>query len=115
MDKNKKFAFILAGAIIIAAIVGAMTAKYGKNAYAKALTLGEQFASDSKQQSNTPKPSISKSCDIKGNISINSGERIYHVPGQEFYNETIIRTEYGERWFCSEEEARSAGWRKARS
>jgi hypothetical protein len=22
------------------------------------------------------------SCDIKGNISINTGERIYHVPGQ---------------------------------
>ena len=24
-------------------------------------------------------------CSIKGNISINSGERIYHLPGQEFY------------------------------
>ena len=54
-------------------------------------------------------------CNIKGNISINSGERIYHLPGQEFYAETVIRTEYGERWFCSEAEARSAGWRRARS
>ena len=53
-------------------------------------------------------------CPIKGNISISSGERIYHVPGQEHYDETIISPQYGERWFCSEAEARAAGWRKAR-
>lgn len=52
-------------------------------------------------------------CDIKGNISINSGERIYHVRGQRHYDETIIRLEYGERYFCSEQEARAAGWRRA--
>lgn len=57
---------------------------------------------------------VNPGCNIKGNISINSGERIYHVPGQKFYDETIIRTQYGERWFCSESEARPAGWRKAR-
>ncbi|MER9302916.1 hypothetical protein [Mesorhizobium sp. M0496] len=54
------------------------------------------------------------SCEIKGNISINTGERIYHVPGQEHYSETKISPQYGERWFCSESEARAAGWRKAR-
>ena len=52
-------------------------------------------------------------CDIKGNVSIDSGERIYHVPGQRYYRQTIIRHEYGERYFCSEAEARAAGWRKA--
>jgi hypothetical protein len=52
-------------------------------------------------------------CLIKGNISINTGEHIYHVPGQEHYDETIISPQYGERWFCSEAEARAAGWRKA--
>ncbi|MGN6142254.1 MAG: sunset domain-containing protein [Mesorhizobium sp.] len=56
---------------------------------------------------------VSPSCNIKGNISINTGARIYHVPGQKFYDETIIRPEYGERWFCSEADARTAGWRKA--
>lgn len=54
------------------------------------------------------------SCDIKGNISQTSGERIYHVPGQRYYAETKIETRYGERWFCSEQEARQAGWRKSR-
>lgn len=58
---------------------------------------------------------VSPSCNIKGNVSINSGERIYHLPGQEHYDETIISTDYGERWFCSEDEARAAGWRKAKS
>ncbi|UJQ95522.1 sunset domain-containing protein [Mariluticola halotolerans] len=53
-------------------------------------------------------------CVIKGNISINSGKHIYHVPGQEFYTRTRISPEYGERWFCSEAEAQAAGWHKAR-
>jgi endonuclease YncB( thermonuclease family) len=52
-------------------------------------------------------------CTIKGNISSN-GERIYHMPGQKFYNETRISASKGERWFCSEQEARAAGWRRAR-
>jgi hypothetical protein len=52
-------------------------------------------------------------CTIKGNISINSGERIFHVPGQRDYDSTTIRGDYGERWFCSEDDAIAAGWRKA--
>ena len=54
-------------------------------------------------------------CNIKGNISISTGEKIYHVPGQEYYEDTVISPEYGERWFCSEEEAMAAGWRKSKS
>lgn len=52
-------------------------------------------------------------CDIKGNIS-KAGKRIYHVPGGRFYNQTRINTSRGERWFCSEAEARAAGWRRSR-
>ncbi len=52
-------------------------------------------------------------CDIKGNISVDTGEKIYHVPGQEYYYETNIHPEYGERWFCTEQEAIANGWRKA--
>ncbi len=53
-------------------------------------------------------------CDIKGNISVESGEKIYHVPGQEYYDETKISSQYGELWFCTEAEARANGWRKAK-
>jgi endonuclease YncB( thermonuclease family) len=52
-------------------------------------------------------------CVIKGNIS-SKGERIYHVPGQENYGRTRISSSKGERWFCSEADARAAGWRRAR-
>ena len=52
-------------------------------------------------------------CRIKGNIS-RKGERIYHVPSAQHYERTRINTTKGERWFCSEAEARAAGWRRAR-
>ena len=52
-------------------------------------------------------------CVIKGNVT-NSGEKIYHVPGQRYYKATKISFKRGERWFCSEREARRAGWRKSK-
>ena len=55
----------------------------------------------------------SKRCNIKGNISHNSGRRIYHMPGDRDYARTRISPSRGERWFCSEAEARAAGWRRA--
>ncbi|WP_281825182.1 thermonuclease family protein [Jannaschia rubra] len=51
-------------------------------------------------------------CAIKGNISDNG--RIYHLPGSRSYDRTRIDEGRGERWFCSETEARAAGWRAAR-
>ena len=51
-------------------------------------------------------------CLIKGNIN-SKGEQIYHVPGGKWYDKTQINTSKGERWFCSEAEAQSAGWRPA--
>jgi endonuclease YncB( thermonuclease family) len=51
---------------------------------------------------------------IKGNISKPSGERIYHVPGSSSYDETRIDEADGERWFCTAEDARRAGWRARR-
>jgi micrococcal nuclease len=51
-------------------------------------------------------------CLIKGNIA-SDGERIYHLPGQRYYDVTIVSEAKGERWFCTEQEARDAGWRPA--
>lgn len=58
-------------------------------------------------------PEIDTDCVVKGNISISTGARLYHVPGMEDYEGTIITPEKGERWFCSEEEATAAGWQRA--
>ena len=54
-----------------------------------------------------------RSCLIKGNIS-RSKKRIYHLPGGMYYSQTKVDEPGGERWFCSEEEAREKGWRKSR-
>ncbi|WP_147103529.1 thermonuclease family protein [Tateyamaria sp. syn59] len=54
---------------------------------------------------------LEPACRIKGNISDDG--RIFHVPGQGFYDETGINAARGERWFCSEAEAVQAGWRRA--
>ncbi|MGB3204146.1 MAG: cold shock domain-containing protein [Crinalium sp.] len=52
-------------------------------------------------------------CKIKGNISIETGNKIYHVPGAEDYNSTKIDLFRGEKWFCTESEAIANGWRKS--
>lgn len=58
-------------------------------------------------------PSVSNpSCTIKGNINT-SGEKIYHMQGCGSYSKTVIEESRGEKWFCTEIEAQSAGWRKA--
>ena len=49
-------------------------------------------------------------CAIKGNVS-RSG-RIYHMPGSRDYDKVVINRDKGERYFCSEKEARACGWRK---
>ena len=61
-----------------------------------------------KDQIETP-----KECLIKGNIS-SSGEKIYHVPGGQYYSRTKISKNKGEIWFCSEEDAIKLGWRKSK-
>ena len=51
-------------------------------------------------------------CEIKGNIS-SKGKMIYHVPGDLWYDKTKIDPARGERFFCSENEAKAAGWRRS--
>lgn len=52
-------------------------------------------------------------CVIKGNITGNG--QIYHMPWSAWYERVKVDSARGERWFCSEAEAQSAGWRPALS
>jgi endonuclease YncB( thermonuclease family) len=53
----------------------------------------------------------SAECTIKGNIT-RTGRRVYHMQNQKSY--ARIRMDKGsKRWFCTTEEAESAGWRRA--
>jgi hypothetical protein len=66
----------------------------------------------SRPETVTP-PSKASGCNIKGNISA-GGDRIYHLPGTRDYERTRINDRTGERLFCSEDDAKAAGWRAAR-
>jgi endonuclease YncB( thermonuclease family) len=52
-------------------------------------------------------------CAVKGNISA-KGEKIYHLPGQRDYSAVRISAAKGEAYFCSEAEAKAAGFRRSR-
>lgn len=56
---------------------------------------------------------VQSACAIKGNISRND-DKIYHLPGTRDYDRTVIDTGSGERMFCSEVDAKAAGWRSTR-
>lgn len=51
---------------------------------------------------------VAQACNIKGNRS-RRGEWIYHVPGMPYYEQTRA-----EEVFCSEADARAAGYRRAK-
>lgn len=72
----------------------------------------ETAVSSSKVQVSSSVQKSGSDCSIKGNINA-SGEKIYHLSGCGSYSKTKIEENRGERWFCSETEAQSAGWRKA--
>ena len=69
--------------------------------------------SDRKPRPDQANDTTSDQCRIKGNFS-STGERIYHVPGGQFYERTQINPANGERYFCTEDEARAAGWRRSK-
>ena len=64
---------------------------------------------DAPQQDSLPPPGYT----VKGNISVTTGARLYHVPGMRDYEDTVVDLGRGERWFRTEEEAIANGWSKA--
>lgn len=54
--------------------------------------------------------SAPQGCPIKGHVVGN--DRVYVLPWSPQYERVRVREQRGGRWFCSEEEARSAGWRR---
>lgn len=62
-------------------------------------------------QADTPPPSVK--CSIKGNISLHSFEKTYLVKGCNQYSQTKVDPTLGEKYFCSEAEAKKAGFQKA--
>jgi len=49
-------------------------------------------------------------CTIKGNIDKASWDHFYHLPNCRHYNQIVLDEDIGEQFFCSEQEARDAGF-----
>lgn len=57
----------------------------------------------------------SPKCIIKGNIDKSTDTHIYYIPGCAQYQFTIVEKDIGEQWFCTEVEARKAGYVKSKT
>jgi hypothetical protein len=78
----------------------------------KAVSSVSSVAAKKKPAAKPAKTTTKKDCTIKGNIS-STKEKIYHIPGCASYSATVIDIPKGEMIFCTEAEAKAAGWRKA--
>lgn len=52
-------------------------------------------------------------CVIKGNYRSTDGTRIYHLPECYNYDKIVIDQNHGDEWFCTEDQALEAGFRKS--
>jgi micrococcal nuclease len=50
-------------------------------------------------------------CNIKGNHDLDRDENIYLTPSCPYYSLVTVRRFEGDRWFCSEAEAKKAGFK----
>ena len=51
-----------------------------------------------------------KKCVIKGNIDQSTDTHYYHLPSCRHYNQIVLDLDRGEKFFCSEKEAKEAGF-----
>jgi micrococcal nuclease len=91
---------------------------YRKNSQREVLTQAFHQGQESKkgiwselcrQTGDTP----DQDCVIKGNIDKATYEKFYHLPGCRHYDQVVIELDIGEQYFCTEEEAQAAGFKKA--
>jgi micrococcal nuclease len=79
-----------------------------RNARAQKLGI---FGPECRQNTNAERPD----CRIKGNIDKSTRKKLYYYPGCAQYRFVVVEKDIGENWFCSEEEARRAGFAKAKT
>ena len=95
---------------------------YSKNSKREVLTAASHEAKNNKtglwsscilppKSSNSENPA----CQIKANIDSGTYEKFYHLPNCRHYHEVVLNLAFGDLWFCTEEEAQSAGFTKSKS
>jgi endonuclease YncB( thermonuclease family) len=77
------------------------------NDYARENHIG--IYSDTCYQTTPPNPT----CTIKANDSEQRNEKWYFTPSCNYYSLVAVQTYRGDQWFCTEKEARDAGFTKS--
>ena len=93
----------------VIAVVAFFAPRSDSNRAPTSTSAPQMDAAPTPQMDTAPPPGYT----IKGNISVATEDKIYHVPGSEDYEATKIDPARGELWFRSEAEAVASGWRKA--
>lgn len=84
-----------------------------KNAYGEARTKKLGLFSGICLSTVPPKSSTGVFCTIKGNIDDNTGKKYYFLTTCKNYSQVTIDLSTDDQWFCSEEEAVTAGFIKS--
>lgn len=89
---------------------------YDPNLESETLKTAYKYASENKlglysslcKKVNPTPPS--KNCAIKGNIDKATGDHFYHLTTCPHYNQIVLDLDIGEQFFCTEKEAKEAGF-----
>ncbi|MBU1200747.1 thermonuclease family protein [Patescibacteria group bacterium] len=89
----------------------------GNNVEKQALIAASEYAKKNNLGIYSPK-CLSKTpekpgCTIKGNVRKERDTKIYSMPGCSAYEQIFVQKDNGDQWFCTEAEAKKAGFKRA--
>ncbi len=108
---NSSDAGKIVGSLVIAAVIGIAFFRGGGSRPSSRYSNSSSNLTwnDAPQQHSSPPAGYI----VKGNISVTTGAKLYHVPGMRDYDRTVIDISRGEKWFRTEADAVANGWTRA--
>lgn len=113
---GRKVAFVRVGEVFIDKIMveeGLAKAASERGKYGEVMLSVEDGAKQAKRGIWSSLCLPKEGCVIKGNVRRDRGTRVYHLTECYNYEKIVVNEREGDRWFCSEEEAKKAGFRKS--
>ena len=99
--------------------IGLAKLNYDPNSQSEEIKIAGQNASKNRigifgpECKKTMENDVNTSCKIKGNIDKGTGDRLYHLPTCRHYKYVVLDLDTDENYFCSEQDAQSAGFKLA--
>ena len=113
---RRKVSFVRAGEVFIDKIMveeGLAKAASERGKYGEVMFDAEDGAKKAARGIWSPLCLPKEGCVIKGNVRRDRGTKVYHLTECYNYEKIVVNEREGDRWFCSEEEAQAAGFRKS--